>query len=309
MKHTKITQWLAAMLLALSLMVTPGCQVNPATGQSQFNVLSEREEIEIGEQYSPEFLEEFGGPIPNERIQSYVREIGMEMAAISERPDLPWEFHTLDSGVINAFALPGGKVFISRGLMVEFENEAQLAAVIGHEIGHVTAQHIGQQMSRAAATQAGLGILGVAVAGTDWGPLLGVGAELGSGVYLLSFGREQENEADELGMRYMSRVGYNPAAALKVMEVLRAAGGGGGIEWLSTHPAPDTRVSRVQRVLDRDYPDHDDADEYRLGRDSYRENVLEELRKMPAPTHGASQQGSLGPIMRHAHAGCAACVH
>ncbi|MEX2386459.1 MAG: M48 family metalloprotease, partial [Phycisphaeraceae bacterium] len=176
MKLPGIPQWLTVLLLTVLLSVAPSCRVNPATGQRQLNVLTEQEEIAIGEENAPQFLQEYGGPIPSERVQRYVSEIGMEMARDSERPDLPWEFHTVDSGVINAFALPGGKVFISRGLMSKMQNEAQLAAVLGHEIGHVTAEHIGQQMSRAVAAQIGLGLLGAAVSDYEWGQILGLGA-------------------------------------------------------------------------------------------------------------------------------------
>jgi len=135
---------LTLVLVASSLIA---CSTNQATGRSQLNVLSRDEEINIGEEAAPQFLEEGGGPIPDQQIQQYVSNIGQRLAALSERPDLPWEFHTLDSEIINAFALPGGKVFISRGLLSKMNNEAQLAGVLGHEVGHVTAKHINDRMA------------------------------------------------------------------------------------------------------------------------------------------------------------------
>src|SRR5690606_24027651 len=137
------------------------------------------------------------------------------------------------------------KVFMSRALMEKMTTEAELAGVLGHEIGHVTAQHIGQRMSQAYAVQAAAIGLGVAGAATDqeWMAVLGVGTQVGGTFYLLKFGREQESQADELGVRYMTQAGYSPVGQLMVMRVLRdASQGGSQMEILSTHPLPDTRI-------------------------------------------------------------------
>ena len=136
------------ILIFLIGLISSGCSTNLATGQSQLNFISTQREIAIGSEASPKFLEEYGGEIPSTKIKQYVSDLGQRLAAQSERPELPWEFHVIDSQVINAFALPGGKVFISRGLMAKMTNEAQLAGVLGHEIGHVTAQHVGQRMTQ-----------------------------------------------------------------------------------------------------------------------------------------------------------------
>lgn len=296
------TASVSILLLTAVLALALGCQTSPATGQSQLNVLTEQEELEIGEELGPEFLAENGGPIPSDTIQRYVSDLGVELAAVSERPDLPWEFHAVDSAVINAFALPGGKVFVSRGLLMQMENEAQLAAVLGHEIGHVTDQHIGQQMSRAVAAQFGLGLLGYAVSGQDWGQVVGIGVELATGFTLLSFSREQENVADVLGMRYMTDLGYNPLAAVEVMEILRQAGGAGGVEWLSTHPAPDTRVRRIQDIIEQDYPEARDTGRYSYHRDRFQRTVTQELETLPPPQHDPQQQQQSQRQPAHGHA-------
>jgi len=284
------TTLLPALLAALLILPLPACSTNPATGQKQFNVLSTQEEIAIGNEAAPQFISDYGGPIPDEGIRNYVSELGHRLAALSERPDLPWEFHVVDSSVINAFALPGGKVFMSRGLMAEMTNEAQLAGVLGHEIGHVTAQHIGQQMSQRMVVSGVLIGLGVAAQASeeDWVKVLGAGAGAGGTLYLLSFGRDQEIQADTLGVRYMAKAGYNPVGQLQVMEILaKASGGGAGqLEILSTHPLPKTRISHLEKELEQSYPEFRNPDAYRFGFESFEQNILKPMSKLPPPKHG-----------------------
>ena len=140
-------QILSITLLLLGLLPLTGCSTNPATGKLQFNVISEAKEIALGVEAQGGFLDQNGGTVRSTRTVNYVNQLGHRLAAVSERPELPWEFHVLDSAQINAFALPGGKVFVSRGLMSRMTTEAQLAGVLGHEIGHVTAQHVSTRMS------------------------------------------------------------------------------------------------------------------------------------------------------------------
>ncbi len=266
-----------------------GCQLNPATGQSNFNVLSEQQEIALGQESEPDFIQAYGGEIPSPQVRNYVSNLGQALAQQSERPGLPWTFHALDSDVINAFALPGGKVFITRGLMTKLSSEAELAGVLGHEIGHVTAQHIGQQMSQQIAIQIGLAGIGVATQASnkDWVKVLGVGAQAGGTLYTLSFGRGQETQADELGLRYMTRLGYNPVGQIRVMEALQKAsgGGGGGPEFLATHPYPETRINHLNELVRKEYPGYDQPGKYKFEPDAYRVNVLEPLKKLPAAKH------------------------
>ena len=286
--------WVAALTATLALaavVAAPGCQTSPATGRAHVNLLNEAEEIRLGNEFAPEFLEQGGGPIPSERVQEYVSDLGHRLAAVSERPDLPWTFYTLDSAIINAFALPGGKVFISRGLLVEMDNEAQLAAVLGHEIGHVTDQHIGRQMSRGVLAQGALAVFGASVSDAEWAAVIGLGAETAAGLTLLRFSREQENTADALGIRYMTQLDYNPVGALQVMEILhRASGARGGVELFQTHPYPETRIERIERIIREDFPDYDDPARYRFHADRFKENVLDELDDLPAPTHDPRSQ-------------------
>lgn len=281
---------LTALAMLLTVVALGGCTVNRATGKYQLNALSPEESIAMGEQAQPGLLNQYGGEIPSPRIQKHFDDLGRRLAAISEWPDLPWEFHAVNSPIINAFALPGGKIFITRGLLERLENDAQLVGVLGHEIGHVTAEHIGQQITRQQVVGTAVGV-GGAVAG-EYGPVVqAVGGAGGQG-YLLSFGRGQEIEADTLGIRYMAELGYDPMAQAEVMKILKAAGGGGSsglAEFLSTHPASDTRIREIEEYVEKNYPDYDTS-KYKLDIDSYQKNVLEPLRDLPpAPEPKQSQ--------------------
>lgn len=271
------------LMLCLAVVPLPGCKTNPATGQTQFNALSQSQEIKIGDQTEPKFLKSYGGPIPDPEVVNYVQHLGQRLAAVSERPKLPWRFHAVDSKHINAFSLPGGKIFVTRGLLQRLNNEAQLAGVLGHEIGHVAAEHIGQQMTRQMAVSLGISALGIAgqVSDKTWIQALGAGAAVGSNLYLLRFSRSEETQADELGVRYMTRLGYNPIAQVQVMQILKKSGGNGGIEMLQTHPLPQTRIDDLEKLIQKKYPDYNNSAKYRFDQQSYHRNVLDHLNKLP----------------------------
>lgn len=254
----------ARMIRAIALLslVAPlaGCVKNAATGRSQFNLLSREEEVQLGEEAKGQLTDEYGGRVKDPALQSYVTEVGSRMLPHIEKEykDLPWEFILLDSDVINAFALPGGKVFMSRGLASKMTDEAQLAGVLGHEIGHVTAEHADKRISSNLGLQIGVSIAAV-VAGQTTGGWVAqaipevVGAA-GQG-FVMKFSRDEESEADSLGLRYMSKAGYDPRAQIDVMKILRDAsqGSGGSPEWLSTHPLPSTRIERVIEEIKKSY--------------------------------------------------------
>lgn len=280
---------LVSILLLTALTLAPACSTNPATGQRQLNVLGQEQEIALGNEAAPQFIEDYGGPIPSESIRRYVSDLGQRLAAVSERPDLPWEFHVVDSAVINAFALPGGKVFMSRGLLEKMDSEAQLAGVLGHEIGHVTAMHINDRMAAAL----GFGVLGAAIgiageiSDEDWMRVLGVGVGVAGTGFQLKFSRDDESQADELGVRYMAKLGYNPIAQIQVMEILGSASGAGGgpPELLSTHPLPATRIRRLEALIRDRYPNYDDPRAYSFHHDRFQQNVLSPLKELPAAAH------------------------
>lgn len=280
------------ILLLIAMVPLAGCTTNAATGRSQFLPLSWEEEVKLGAEASPQFIQQSGGELPDQRVVSYVRAMGSRIAAQSEMPDIDWEFHVLDSQVINAFALPGGKVFISRGLMEKMDNDAQLAGVIGHEIGHVTARHGNERMGKAIIAQGvllGIGVAG-AVSDEQWMQVLGVGTAVGGQLFLLKYSRSNELEADELGVRYMTRVGYHPVGLVQVMELLgQLSSGAGPPEWLSTHPVSETRVENLEELILGEYGELiNNPAHFTMGFESFKQNIKIPLSQLPPARHGDS---------------------
>ncbi|MCA9738196.1 MAG: M48 family metalloprotease [Gemmatimonadota bacterium] len=243
-------------LLGLSLgLAAAGCATNPATGDTQLSLISEEQEIQMGQQAAQQ-VETSIGLVEDPELQEYVSRIGQSLAAESERPDLPWSFQVVDDPGVNAFALPGGFIYVTRGILATFMSEAELAAVLGHEIGHVTARHSVNQLSQQQVL-GGLAGLGAAVfdLGSTTQGLLGTGLNL----LFLKYSRDDEREADELGLRYMTRERYAPREMLDVFRTLQrvgeSAGGSGTPGWLSTHPAPADRLERIAERIDQDTVD------------------------------------------------------
>jgi len=312
-----------ALLPALVLIgLQQGCSTNPATGRTQFAMLTMDQERALGAEAAPQFIQEFGGPVSDQTLQAYVTDIGNRMAAQTEGdfPSLPWQFTLLDSSVVNAFALPGGHVFITRGLAQRLTNEAQLAGVLGHEIGHVTARHGNQRISAATLFTAGITVAAVMVGDqSDRATLASLAVpalSVGGQVVLLKFGRDEELEADALGVRYMSRVGYDPIGQLQVMEVLaEAAGDGGrGLEWLSTHPYPERRIRDIGRLIQSQYADTQNSATHGTFEQRYRDVMLSRLGQLPAPRHSARPEevratlAALGALGGGTCSGCTACT-
>jgi predicted Zn-dependent protease len=237
--------------LTLTLTGVTSCAVNPVTGQRQFTLISEAQEIEIGRDADRDITRSLG-VYDDDELQAYVQALGERMARDSERPDLPWTFRVLDDPVVNAFALPGGYIYVTRGILAHFSSEAELAGVLGHEIGHVTARHGVTRVSRAQIAQLGLGL------GTVLVPQLeGIGGELagaGLGLLFLSYSRDDERQADDLGLNYMTAEGYDPREMAATFEMLYSASGAEDGEripgWLSSHPDPLERRDRILARVD-----------------------------------------------------------
>jgi len=305
-----ITRFRAVAALAFAASLA-ACTFNPATGRREFSMISRDEEIAMGVTEGPKFAAEFGGKVNNAELQSYVSRIGHALAAKTEGdyPSLPWEFTLLDSDVINAFALPGGKIYLTRGLARQMTNEAQLAAVLGHEVGHVTARHINSQMSRQGLTSLIIGVA-AAASGQEYGQdVAEIGQQVG-GVVLLKFGRDQESQADEFGMRYMSKLNYDPKGALEVMQILqRAMAGGRQPELLSTHPYPETRMERIQNALGSTYKATQGNPQFSLRESEFRSGFLPKLNALPAPKHpGAVKKSDAGTPFMGKYGYCALCL-
>jgi predicted Zn-dependent protease len=247
---------IAGLLLGLGLGVPGGCAVNPVTGERMFSVMSPGEEARIGREEHPKLIKAFGGLYDDRALADYVTAIGRRLTAASELPALGFTFTVLNSAKVNAFALPGGYVYITRGIVALANSEAELAGVIAHEIGHVTARHAAQRYSRRVAAGLGLTLLGVLTGSGDLVRAAGTGAEL----YLRSYSRGHELEADTIGIRYLRRAGYDPDTMAGFLQSLRAhsvleariAGkdktGAEGTDLLSTHPRTIERVRKAAQA-------------------------------------------------------------
>jgi predicted Zn-dependent protease len=237
------------------LLLAVGCTVNPATGKRQLTLISEQQEVALGLDEAKKAVAQYGR-YPDDELQEYVSELGLRLAAASERPDLPWGFTVVDDPVVNAFALPGGQIFVTRGILAHFNSEAELASVLGHEIGHVTGRHSVEQMSTAQLANLGLGV--AMIASEDVRPYAGMAAQ-GLQLMFLKFSRDDESESDELGLRYMTNVGYDPNEMPKMfvtLDRISATQGDGRIPvWASTHPNPDRREEITYERIETLPPD------------------------------------------------------
>ena len=234
-------------LLVVAALALAACATNPVTGKRELALISAEQEIALGQDAAKSAADEMG-LYPEPQLQEYVASIGLKMAKASERPTLPWAFTVIDDPVVNAFALPGGPIFITRGILGHMSSEAQLASVLGHEIGHITARHSVRQLSRAQLAQVGL--LGAMIARPELQGLGDVGGQA-LGLLFLRFGRDDETQADELGFRYMTSQGYDPSEMAEMFRTLDRTSGGEGRtpQWLSTHPDPGNRVARTQERI------------------------------------------------------------
>ena len=234
-------------------------EINPVTGEKQYVALSTDEEIALGLNAAPEMAAQMGGVLDPDHPQSRkVKEVGRRVWQNSDAIKSPYQydFHLLaDSQTINAFALPGGQIFITRGLLNQMENEAQLAGVLGHEIGHVLNRHAAEHMATGRLGQLLAAAAGVA-ASEDAGTGGHIMAQMVNQMIQLRYSRGDEIESDEYGLRYMAQAGYDPSAMLDVMKILaEASGGRGGPDFLATHPHPDARFENIKKFLATHYPD------------------------------------------------------
>lgn len=252
---------IAAGIAAFSLFSYCGTrQQNPVTGEVQNVSISPEQEVALGLQSAPQMARQFGGLDPDPKAQRLVDEVGQQVVASSEAARSPYqfEFHALrDPKTVNAFALPGGQIFVTRGLLRRLETRGQLAGVLAHEVGHVVARHGAEHLAKQRLTQ---GLTGAAViAGTD--PRdpstyrnAAVAVAIGQ-LINLRYGRKDELESDRIGLRYMTQAGYDPRAMVEVMRILGEAGAGrGGPEFFQTHPNPQNRVQRIQEGIREEFP-------------------------------------------------------
>jgi predicted Zn-dependent protease len=277
--------------VALAGILVAACATNPVTGKSELALVSESQEIDMGKQGAADVAQTIG-LYPDPAVQDYVSRIGLTMAARTERPALPWEYHVVDDPAVNAFALPGGFIFVTRGLLTHMTNEAELATVLGHESGHVAARHSVQQISRAQVAQLGLGIGSVLSSAVQkYSAVAGAGL----GLLFLKFSRDDESQADQLGFRYALADGYDVRQMVNVFQMLQQqeqlSGGGRLPEWQATHPDPGNRIKATEQRL---AAVHEDLNAKKVGEEEFL-RVIDGMVYGDNPRQGFFQ----GPLFLH----------
>ncbi len=272
------------LLAVLLLVFVTGCAVNPVTGQRELSLVGEDWELEVGEEnYAPLRQVQGGDYVTDPELVAYVQEVGQRVATEADR-DLPYEFAVLNNSVPNAWALPGGKIAINRGLLVEMDSEAELAAVLGHEVVHAAARHSAAMQSRqmliSGAVMAGALAVGIATRDERYAGVALVGGLLGAQLISMRYSRDAEREADLYGMRYMHRAGYNPEAAVDLQRTFVRLSEGrepGFAEGLfASHPPSQERVENNRRLLRELGTDGE------TGRDRYRQRMARLKELQPA---------------------------
>jgi len=235
-------------------------EYNPITQENQRIALTVQQEIALGLQSTPEMEAQFGGLDPDQRLQAQIEQIGEKVVANSDAKgsDYPFAFHLLaDTQTVNAFALPGGQVFITRALLNLLDTEGEVAGVLGHEVGHVVGRHTAEQIAKSKLIQ---GLAGAAGAGLydPNHPQSASAAQMAmlvGNMINMKYSRGDESQADKLGVRFMAEAGYDPRSMLKVMQVLEQSGGGGNQpEFMSSHPDPGNRMEAIQKEIDAEFP-------------------------------------------------------
>ena len=258
-----------------------GCAINPVTGMPQLMLVSERQEIDIDKKHSPHQFSADYGALQDNTLNNYIDKTGKSLASLSHRPGMPYSFRGVNATYVNAYAFPGGSIACTRGILLALDNEAELAALLGHELGHVNARHTAEQMSKGILTSVALSGL-AAYVGSDnqaLGELAANLGNLGAGVLLAKYSRDNEREADALGMEYMFHGQYNPNGMVGLMDMLRSMSkhNPSVIELMfATHPMSDERYSTVLESTSTQYKS---AEDFPLHRDRYMDHTAK-LRLM-----------------------------
>ena len=249
--HARNNICLVLIPIVCIALLAVGCTTNPATHKSQL-VFSTEKEIAIGTEAAPEFEKQFGGEVANENLQAYVRSVGAKVSAKNVvEVEWPYEYTVLNSDIPNAFALPGGKIYITAGLMRAMTNERQLGGVLGHETGHVVARHSMDQIQQQMIAGGLASIVGYAIGG-DVGAVAEMATKVATKMATLKYSRDDEFEADQLGIRYMARAVYNPwgmVELLQVLESLSGSKGGAFTEMMQTHPLTANRIADAEEII------------------------------------------------------------
>lgn len=271
---------IAVAAVAVAGAIVTACVENPVTGERNLGLISEGQELQIGqENYVPTQQMQGGQYELDPELTRYVNSVGQKLAAVADR-ELPYEFVVLNNDVPNAWALPGGKIAVNRGLLVELDSEAELAAVLGHEIVHAAARHTAQSMERGLLLQLGVAAAGIAASDSDYADLAVGAGMVGAQIISSKYGRDAELEADRYGMQYMAEAGYDPDAAVSLQETFVRLSEGKSPGWLAglfaSHPPSQERVDR-NRAFAKQLPD-----EGTLGKETFQQKTAHIRELQPA---------------------------
>jgi predicted Zn-dependent protease len=247
---------IALVIAAISFFSYLGSRsVNPVTGETQYVDMTPEQEVAMGLQAAPQMAQQYGGLYPNEQAQAFVKRVGQSIVAQSVASQSPYrfDFHLLaDEQTVNAFALPGGQIFITYALLSRLETEGQLAGILGHEIGHVIGRHGSEHLAKQKLTQGLIGAVGVGAGDFNSARM----AQMVGQMVNMQHGRSDELESDKFGVQYMTAAGYDPRALMEVMRILEEASGGARQpEFMSTHPNPGNRIAAIEAAIQEYFPD------------------------------------------------------
>ncbi len=256
-----------------------GCAINPLTGEEELMLFPEEQDIAIGEKYAPEIEKEMGGRIKNQNLQSYIDSVGQRIARLSHKPQFEYHYVALEDKTVNAFALPGGYIFVTKGMLKRLQSEAQLAAILSHETAHVVARDTANVMSN----EIGIGILLSTVTSDKTPEGVLAAADITHQIIGLKYSREDERVADLAGMDYLVRAGYNPYGMVETIQMLQNQEKSETVEFLSTHPSHQNRIEYMTNTIQKKYYG---LAGLQIGKEDYRRAVLEQLSNQDEPPPG-----------------------
>jgi predicted Zn-dependent protease len=261
-------------LVAIALALN-SCAVNPLTGDDELMFYNVDQDFKVGAAVAPKLEEAMGGRIEDESLQKYIDRVGQKIARVCHHPEWDYNYVAVESEQVNALALPGGFIFITRGMLEKLNSEAELAGILGHETAHV----VGRDSMNALSKQRGMAIASIAAAVAD--PSAGMGAFYAGQFLMLNYSREDETQADLSGLDYMVEAGYDPYGILNVMTVLEGLMERRPIEFFSTHPLPENRLHRLRQKIAIRYGTASGSK--RVGQTDYQKHVLDYLASHPPP--------------------------
>jgi predicted Zn-dependent protease len=257
-------------ILYLLFCLPAGCTINPITGDEELMFLPEEQDALIGKQYAPEVENQMGGKIDNPQLQNYINYVGQKIVRVSHDRDYEYHFTAVKDKTVNAISLPGGYVFITKGMLKKLDSEAQLSGVLGHEVVHIVARDTSNMMSN----EIGIEILLAAVASDKTPQSVLQAADIARQILSLQYSRDDEKVADLGGLDYMTRAGYNPYAMVETIQMLQKQNEIRPLEFFSTHPSPQNRIEYLTEKIQRTYHN---LSNLKVGKEDYHRTVIEQL--------------------------------